>query len=178
MPTLEVSETKKQKNPWVKVVFATAAVLILAGVAAAVWSIKAAEDKRAYDAIIIKQNKAGLTRDYSGAIKEWEQYLSRPQPRNFDYEANLRIALLYETLKQPQKALERYRIVEKMHHEQGAAVPEGIARTSERLGDLTTAVKYYQKCADMYRKAGDRVESDWMTDKVDRLKKSMANAGK
>lgn len=179
MPTVEVEEPVQKAKPWVRIACVVGAVVVVSGIAGFIWQMKVAEDKTAYSQTIARQNMAGLTKDYSGAIKDWEKYMTRSQPRNYDYEATVRIGLLYETLKQPQRALERYRLAEKMNHEQGAAVPEGIARTSEKLGDLATAVKYYRKCGEIYLKQpGSRTESDWMFSKADRLEKSVVNASK
>jgi tetratricopeptide (TPR) repeat protein len=131
-------------------------------------------DKRQYENSVDQSDKNRGTGDYAAAVTDLQDYADGAvDPKNKAY-AYVRIGTIYETKKDPAKALENYRKAEGILGTADIAVGGGIARTSEALGDKPTAIKYYKLEITLYEKAG----RDYFTADILRLKQQVTELEK
>lgn len=177
MPTLEVEESKDSSKSWHKPVMLLVGAVVLAGILGGIWQWRVDADKAAYKNAMRQEDLAGLTKDYAGAIANWEKYRHGPWPRNYEYEAELFEASLYLTLHKDQEALAMFRLAEPRIKGNDTAVYDGIAMISERNGDYETAIKYYEKIESIYAKQNiGTAEYEWTHGHIAMLKEKAKNA--
>lgn len=159
-----------------------AGVVILAGslTAWALWPNDAAKTKATvvgtekYQQSRAETEKLRGTQDYDGAKKVWQDYINGNYSDEEKYKAYLQIASLDETKGDCKAALQSYYAAEKIGKGEWRAENEAIGRCSEKLGDLPTALKYYQRTLDTFP-GGEAYNSDitYYKNKISKLKKAI-----
>jgi tetratricopeptide (TPR) repeat protein len=157
------------------------AVCVIGGVAGGVWYTQRPDeaktvvvDDEKYQQTLKDTGKLRATQDYDGAKKVWQGYIENDSTNAEKYKAYMQIAALDESKGDYQAALAGYREAEKLGTGEWRAENEAIARCSEKLGDLQTALTYYQRTLDTFP-GGEQYDSDlrYYKNKIEKLKQAL-----
>ena len=114
------------------------------------------------------------SQDYDAAKQAWQGYIDEGAGDEQRYKALLQIGSIDETKGDCKAALVSYREAEKIGTKEWRAENEAIARCSEKLGDLQTALTYYQRTLDTFP-GGEEYDSDlrYYKNKIEKLKSAV-----
>lgn len=176
------------ERSWVKknmrIILAVGLLFVAVLLGGAVWysQSKANNNANPTEAINIKKfqnaqantDKLRGSQDYDAAKKVWQSYVDANATDEEKYKAYLQIGALDETKGDYKAALKTYYMAEKLGDKKWRAENEAIARCSEKLGDLQTSLKYYQRTLDTFP-GGEEYDSDlrYYRDKIDSLKRAL-----
>lgn len=172
MPTIAHNKPDRKKS---LLLFTMATLLIVSGLSAFGWSWLVRNDEYQYTQATAAVDKLRSQRDFSGAVSTLDVYLSGWGPHAHRYEAIISKGTVLETAGDYQAALAAYRVAETVNldRKEPRAETKAIARVSERVGDIPTAIDYYQKTLDQVDpKAFDGPSNiKWLKDKIADLKR-------
>ncbi len=94
------------------------------------------------------------------AVDDWKSYASNPPAPELKSRALLNYANSLQNTKQYEKAREQYYELEDIQDDYMQAAVLGIATTSEKLGDYTKAIEYYQKLIKMETEFQEQLPED------------------
>ncbi len=176
-----VVTTKKRWGPKKLLLIIVGLCGIAAVVAGSVWYAQRQDntqtvtvDDKKYQQARTDSDKLRGSQDYDKAKEVWQAYTTGDASNQEKYKAYLQIASLDETKGDYQAALQNYREAEKLGTGEWRAENEAIARCSERLGDLETAITYYQRTLDTFP-GNEKYDSDlrYYRNKIEKLKQTL-----
>lgn len=131
-------------------------------------------DDKKYQQALGDGNKLRSSQNYDEAKQVWQQYVESSASNQEKYKAYIQIASLDETKGDYQAALQSYREAEKLGTGEWRAENEAIARCSENIGDLQTAITYYQRSLDTFP-GGESYNGDmqYYRSKIEKLKQAL-----
>ncbi len=177
----------ESRSPKKKFIYAAALLLLVTAAGLTFLSVRPAQqgeedyapvvNSKDYQRARIDSNKLRGAQDYDAAKQVWQDYIDDGAKGEAadkqKYKAYLQLAALDETKGDCPAALKSYHAAEKIGKGEWRAENEAIARCSEKLGDLPTAIKYYQRTLDTFP-GGEEYSSDlrYYRNKIDKLKKA------
>lgn len=177
----------KRRSPKKKLLYAAALLLLVTAAGLTFLSVRSAQQREKDYTVVVNSKdyqqarkdstKLRGSQDYDAAKQVWQDYIKdEAKGETADkqkYKAYLQLAALDETKGDCPAALKSYYAAEKIGKGEWRAENEAIARCSEKLGDLPTAIKYYQRTLDTFP-GGEEYNSDlrYYRNKIDKLKKA------